>query len=136
MKLGEVGTLVHPGTPAVNGGTKVPIFGRVIWAVTVGAVVGEVTPIFVETGMVVVAPKAVGTITSIKGMDVCVFCACEDDCNDCDDIEAPVLTDLVILFKALPLRKCMHKDADFFLGKVLLKIVANLQKDRFHKKRF
>jgi len=109
MTLGEVGTLVDTGTPAVNGGTKVPISGRVIRAVIVGAV----TQISVETGMAVVAPKAVGTLKSIAGMDVCVVCACEEVFNDCDDIEAPVLVDLVILFKALPLRKCMHKDADF-----------------------
>ena len=42
--------------PAVNGCTKVPISGRVIWAVIVGVVVGAVTPISVETGMAMVAP--------------------------------------------------------------------------------
>jgi len=55
MILGEVGPLVDMGTPTVNGGTKVPISGCVIWAVTVGAVVGAVTPISVETGMAMVA---------------------------------------------------------------------------------
>jgi len=57
--------------------------------------------------------KAVGTLASTAGVDVCVICACEEDCNDCDGIEAPELADLVILFKALPLHKCMHKDVDF-----------------------
>jgi len=108
-----VGTLVDTGTPAVNGGTNVPIPGFVIWAVTGGAVVGSVTLISVKTGMAMVAPKANGTLAPTAGVDVCVLCGCEEDCNDCDDIEAPVLADLVILFKALPLRKCMHKDANF-----------------------
>ena len=43
MTLGKVGTLVDIGTPAVNGGMKVPISGRVIWAVTYRGVVGAVT---------------------------------------------------------------------------------------------
>jgi len=68
---------------------------------------------FVETGMSMIAPKAVGTLTSIAGADVRVICAYEEYCDDCDDIEATILTDLVILFKVLPLRKCMHKNADF-----------------------
>jgi len=51
--------------------------------------------------MAMVAPKVVGTLASSAGMDVC------------DDIEAPVLADLVILLEALPLRKCMQKDAKF-----------------------
>jgi len=42
------------------------------------------------------------------GADVCVNCACEEDCNDCDDAEPPLLVDLYIVFKALPLLKCMH----------------------------
>jgi len=122
MTLEVVGTLVDTGILELNGGMKVPISGRVIRAVIVGAVVGAVTPIYVETGVAMVAPKAVGTCTSIVRMDVCVICACEEDCNDCDDIKAPVLADLVILFTALPLHKCTHKDADFFLGNFLLKI--------------
>jgi hypothetical protein len=72
--------------------------------------VGAVTPISVEIDMAMVAPKVVGTLASIAWVNVYVICACEEDYND---IEAPALTDLVILFKALPLRKCMHKDADF-----------------------
>jgi hypothetical protein len=72
--------------------------------------VGVVTPISVETGMAMVAPKAVGKLAPTAWVDVCVICAYKEDCND---IDAPVLADLVILFKALPLRKCKHKDADF-----------------------
>jgi hypothetical protein len=68
--------------PAVNGGTKVPISDHVVWAVIVGVVVGAVTPISVETGMVMVVPKVVGTFASTAGVDVCVFCACEEDYND------------------------------------------------------
>jgi hypothetical protein len=75
--------------------------------------VGVVTPMFVETDMTMVAPKVVGTLAPTAGVNVCVIYACEEDCNDCDDIEALVLADFVILFKALPLRKCTHKDADF-----------------------
>jgi hypothetical protein len=90
---------------------KVLISGCVICAVTVEEVVGVVTPISVETGMT--APKAVCTLASTAGVDVCVICACEEDYNDCDDIEAQVLADLVILFIALPIRKCMHKDVHF-----------------------
>lgn len=62
---------------------------------------GAVTPISVETGMAMVAPKATGTLASTVGPNVRVICACEEDYNDYDDIEAPVLADLVILFKAL-----------------------------------
>jgi len=62
--------------------------------------------------MAMVAPKVVGTLAPTAGLDVCAIYACEEDCNDRDDIDAPVLTDF-ILFKALPLRKCMHKDANF-----------------------
>jgi len=63
--------------------------------------------------MAMVAPKVVGTLASTAGVDVCVIYACEEDFNYCDNIEAPVFVDLIILFKVLPLRKCMHKDAYF-----------------------
>jgi len=46
--------------------------------------------------MVMVSSKAVGTLAPTAGVDVCVFCACEEACNDYDDIEEPVLADLVI----------------------------------------
>jgi len=71
------------------------------------------TPISIKTGMAMVAPKAVGTLASTAGANVCVICVREENCNDCDDIEASVLVDLVLLFKTLSLRKCMHKNADF-----------------------
>ena len=74
---------------------------------------GAVTPMSVETGMAMVAPQAVGTLAPTIGVDVCVIFAFEEDCNDCDDIEELVLADLGILFKVLPLHKCMHKDVDF-----------------------
>jgi len=44
------------GTPAVNGGTKVPISGCVIEAVIVRAVVGAAAPIFVKIGIAMVSP--------------------------------------------------------------------------------
>ena len=52
----ELRTLVDKGTPAVNGGTKVPISGRVIGAY-VETVEGVVTPVSVETGIAMVAPR-------------------------------------------------------------------------------
>ena len=51
---------------------------------------GAITPISVETDMAMVVPKVVGTLASTAGVDVCVICACENDCNDCDDIEASI----------------------------------------------
>ena len=56
------------------------------------------------------------TLASTAGENVHVICACEEEC---DDIEALVLAaDLVIIFKALPLLKCMHKNENFSLEKV------------------
>jgi len=100
------------GTPAVNGGTNVTISGRVIVAV-----MEAVTPISVETGIAMVAPTTIDTLAPTVGTDVCVNCACEEDCDDCDDVEATLLVDLIIVFKALPLHKCMHKQ-EFFPEKV------------------
>jgi hypothetical protein len=45
LTKGELGTLVVKGTPAVNGGTKVPTYGRVIGE-DVKTVEGAVTPAF------------------------------------------------------------------------------------------
>jgi hypothetical protein len=70
LGLGEAGRLVDIGTPAVNGGTKVSISGSVIVAVVVGAVVGAITPIFVETGMAMVAPTDVDTLAPTVGADI------------------------------------------------------------------
>ena len=105
-----MGTLVDTGTPAVNGGTNVPIPGFVIWAVTGGAVVGSVTLISVKTGLTIVASRTVNTLAPTKGGDACVVCACEEDC---DDAEAPLFVDLVTVSKVLPLLKCMHKMRNF-----------------------
>ena len=52
---------------------------------------GAVTPISVKTGMAMVAPTTVRTVASTAGADVRVIFACEEDCNDCDNIEAPIL---------------------------------------------
>jgi hypothetical protein len=71
--------------------------------------VEAVTPISVETGIAMVTPKAVDTLAPTAGADARVNCACDEDCDDCDDIEATILTDLVIIFKALALLKCMHQ---------------------------
>jgi len=98
------------GSPAVNGGTKVPISGRVIAVVIVGAVVEAVTPISVETGLAMDDSTTVDTLAPIEGADACVTRACEEDY---DDGEAPLLGNLVIVSKALPLLKCMHKNANF-----------------------
>jgi hypothetical protein len=45
--------------------------------------------------------------------DACVDCACEDDCDDCDDAEVPLLVGLAITFKTLLLLKCMHTQVYF-----------------------
>ena len=121
LGLGEVGTLVDTGTRAVNDGIKVPIYGCVIGAVIVRAVVEAVTPISVETDMAMVSPMVVDTVAPTKGADTHVNCACDEVCDDCDDIEAPILVDLVIIFIVLPLLKCMHKNANFSLEKVYRK---------------
>jgi len=71
----------------------------------------------VEIGIAMAAPTAVDTLAPTVWEDACVNCACEEDCDDCDDVEAPLLVDLVIIFKALPLLKCMHKQ-EFFREKV------------------
>jgi len=102
----SVGTLVDTDTPTVNEGTKVTIYGRVMAAVIVRTFVKAVTPVSVETSMTMAAPTVVDTLAATEGEDACVNCACEEDC---DDAKTPLLVDLVIVFKALPLLKCMHK---------------------------
>ena len=77
----ELGMLVVEGTPAVNGGTKLPIFGRVV-EVDVETVEGAVTPISVKTGIAIVSPTGVNTFKSPKGEFTCIDCACEDDCEE------------------------------------------------------
>jgi len=101
--------LVDTDTTALNGGTKIPISGRVISALMVGEVVEMVTPIFDETGMAMAASTVVDTLAPTEGADACVNCAYEEDCDDCNDAEAPKLVDLVIVFKVLPLLRCMDK---------------------------
>ena len=54
--FGEAGILVDTGTLVVNGGRKVPISGFFIPSAVVRAVIGVVTPIFIETGIAMVAP--------------------------------------------------------------------------------
>jgi len=74
IALIEVGCY-NTGTPAVNGGTKVPISSCDMWAVIVGAVVGAVTSIFVETSMAIVAPTARWyTSTHWRGECPCNLC--------------------------------------------------------------
>ena len=114
--LRKAGILVDTGTPAVNGGTKVPFSDCVIAAIIVGAVVEAVIPVSIVTGMAMVAPTVVDTLAPTEGANTGVDCACEEDCDDCDDIEAPVLADLVIIFKAL--LKCMQTNENFSLEKV------------------
>jgi len=60
-----------------------------------------------------VAPTRVDTLAPTVGADACVDCSCGEECGDCDDAEAPLMVSLVIVFKALSLLKCMHKQ-DFF----------------------
>ena len=59
----ELGMMVIEGTLAVNGGTKVPIFGGVVRA-DFETVEGAVTPISVETDIAIVSPTGVNTFKS------------------------------------------------------------------------
>jgi len=54
------------------------------------------------------ASTTVDTLASTDGANACVNCAYEEDCDDRGDVETPLLVDLVIVFKALLLLKCMH----------------------------
>jgi len=55
-----------------------------------------------------VAPMAVDTLAPTVGVDACVDCVCEEDCDDFDDAKVPLLVGRAISFKALPLLKSMH----------------------------
>jgi len=91
----------------VNSGTKVTKSSCVI-ATIIKTFAGEVTSIYVETGMAMVAPMAVDTLTPTVGAGACVDSACGDCVLLCvDDAEVPL--GRVISFKALPHLKCMHK---------------------------
>jgi len=76
-------------------------------------------------GIAMVTHMAVDTLAPTVGVDACVDCSCEDDCDDCDDAEVPLLVGRAISFKVLPLLKCIHR-------KSLLKTVIIFQK-YFHK---
>jgi len=72
--------------------------------------VGAVTLVFFETGIAIIAPTVVDTLAPTVGADACVNYGCEEDCDDCDDAEAPLLVGLVIIFKVLPLlNACTNK---------------------------
>jgi len=73
--------------------------------------------------MAMVSPTFVDTLAPTVEADACVDCACEADCDDYDDVEAPLLVGLVIIFKQ-----------EFFSGKVLPKMVCSFQKNSFYKK--
>jgi hypothetical protein len=107
---GELGTLVDKGTPAVNGATKVPIYGRVIGA-DVETIEGEVTPISFETGIAMVATTMVDTFKSPDGEVTCKDGACEDDC---EEVELARAIDL-------PLLKCIHKQLGVYSYQVTRK---------------
>jgi len=50
----------------------------------VETVEGAITPVPVETGIAMVAPTAVDTFKSFKGVVACRDCACEKGCEkDC-----------------------------------------------------
>jgi len=65
-----------------------------------------VTPISVEIGLAKPASTTVDILAPTEGACACVNCACEEDY---DDAKAPLLVDIVIVFKVLPLLKWMHK---------------------------
>ena len=97
-------------------------------------IVEAVTPISVETGIIMVSPMAIGTAAPTVGAYSCVDCACHKDCDYCHDAEVPLIVGLVIVFKDLPLLKCIHKQ-DIFL-KNLNKKITNFQKTQVSQKRF
>ena len=107
LTKGELGTLVVKGTPVVNGGTKVPISGRVIGE-DVETVEGTFTLVSVESGIAMVTPTTVDTFKSPKGVVACKDCSCEDDCEE----------DELARAKDLPLLKCIHKQFGVFSNKV------------------
>jgi len=94
----------------VNGGITVPISGRVI-RTDVETFQGAITPISVETGIVIVAPTGVDTFKSPKGEVACKDCACEYDCEK-DELARAI---------DLPLLKCIHKQFVVFSNKVTQK---------------
>ena len=102
--------LVVEGTLAVNGGITIPISGRVI-ETDVETFQGAITPISVETGIVIVAPTGVDTFKSPEGEVACIGCACEDDC------EADEPTRSI----DLPLLKYIHKQFGGFSNEVTRK---------------
>jgi len=51
---------------------------------------------------------AVDALAPILGAYAYVDCACEEDCDDFDDAEIPLLVGRTISFKVLQLLKCMH----------------------------
>jgi len=77
----------------------------------VETVEGAITPVFVETGIAMVAPTAVDTFKSPKGVVACRDCACE---NSCEEGELPRAIDL-------PFLKCIHKQFGVFSNKVTWK---------------
>jgi hypothetical protein len=94
----------------VNGGITVHISGCVI-GTNVEMFEGAVTPIFVETGIVIVAPTWVDTFKSPIGKVACKDRACEDDCEE-DELARAI---------DLPLLKCIHKQFVVFSNKVTRK---------------
>jgi len=46
-----------------------------------------------------VDPMEVDTLTPIVGEDACEVCSCEEDCDDCDDAEIPLLLGRAISLK-------------------------------------
>jgi len=72
---------------------------------------GAVTPVFVETGITMAAPKGVDTFQSPEGALTCKGCACEDDCEE------------VKLARAIdfPLLKCIQRQLGVFRNKVTRK---------------
>ena len=72
---------------------------------------GAITPVSVETGIAMVAPTAVDTFKSPKGVVACKDCACEDGCEE-DELARAI---------DLPLLKCIHKQFGVFSNKVTRK---------------
>jgi len=94
----------------VNGGTKVPISGRVIGE-DVKTVEGAITPVFVKTSIAMVAPTTVDTFKSPKGVLTCKGYVCEDNC---EEVELALAIDL-------PLFKWIQRQLGVFNNKITRK---------------
>ena len=111
----------------MNGGIKAPTPYCVFVAAVVDTVEGAVTHKSVETGITIIASMAVDTLAPTVGVDACMDCAFEEDC---DDVEVPLLVGRAIFLRLYHfLNACTNK---YFSRKQFTKDSSNFQK-KIHK---